>query len=125
MLDAPNRMKHPAIVVAPRRRSIRPVSIPKPSEAIAITAIVVAMVPESVPSSQESAAPIGLAPGGSLSDVHPVPNCIPLLRPLPASLPECQGWIKPRPRGTLKKMRGFSLWRLVELRGSSPSSHNH
>lgn len=42
---APNRMKHPAIVMPPRRQSIRPVNIAKPTNAIARTAMLVASCP--------------------------------------------------------------------------------
>ncbi len=48
MVGAPNTMKQPNTTVAPRRISIRPVSIPKPTPAMAITAIVVARVPSNV-----------------------------------------------------------------------------
>ena len=46
--DAPNRMKQPAMTVAPWRKLTRPLSIIKPTEATAIIATVVATVPSKV-----------------------------------------------------------------------------
>src|SRR6478735_7939576 len=62
---APNRMNTPMITVAPKRQFIRPVSMPKPIAATAMTATAVATVPSSVPCIQASAATIGPDPAGS------------------------------------------------------------
>ena len=62
---APNRMNTPMITVAPTRQFIRPVSMPNPTAATAITATAVATLPSSVPCSHASAATIGPEPCGS------------------------------------------------------------
>src|SRR5690606_32996172 len=62
---APNRMKTPMMTVAPKRQFMRPVSMPKPTAATAMTATAVATLPSSVPCSQPSAATIGPEPAGS------------------------------------------------------------
>lgn len=65
MLDAPKRMKQPAITVRPYRKFTRPLSIMKPTDATATIAMVSAIVPSSVCSSHCTAAASGLAPRGS------------------------------------------------------------
>lgn len=52
---APNRMKHPTTVQAPRCQPMRPESIKNPTDAIAMTAIAVATVPSRVLCSQSAA----------------------------------------------------------------------
>jgi hypothetical protein len=62
MAAAPKTMKQPRITVAPRRQSIRPVSIISPVAPTAITASAVATLPSSVPCSQLTADRIGPEP---------------------------------------------------------------
>ena len=66
MLAAPKRMKQPNITTPPCRQLIRPVSISKPTEAIAITATTVATVPSKVPCIQRIAFTITPEPCGSV-----------------------------------------------------------
>lgn len=66
MLAAPNKMKQPNITTAPCRQLIRPVSIKKPTEAIAITAATVATVPSNVPCIQRIALTTTPEPCGSV-----------------------------------------------------------
>lgn len=59
MVDAPKIMKQPSITCAERRTSMRPPSISNPIDAIARTAMLVAIVPVNVPSSQLKATTTG------------------------------------------------------------------
>jgi len=68
MLAAPNRMKQPTIVVAPRRTSILPDSIISPTVATETTATLVAAVPSKVPCSHWTAATTAPDPLGSASE---------------------------------------------------------
>ncbi|CAB5370563.1 unnamed protein product [Rhizophagus irregularis] len=62
---APNTMKQPRMTVAPRRQSMRPVSIPSPVAPTAITASEVATAPSRVPCTQSTAETITPDPDGS------------------------------------------------------------
>src|SRR3546814_19470576 len=91
-------MKQPRITVAPWRQLIRPVSIMKPTVATAITAMTVAIVPRSVPSSHRTADTSTPEPAGSATScacaeaawnrpaITPAPPIL-LLFPPPLSTP--------------------------------------
>lgn len=67
-IDASNNMKHPNMTVAAGLKSTRPVSAMNPMLATEMTAMLVAIVPSNVPSSQRTDATRTLEPGGSVSE---------------------------------------------------------
>lgn len=65
---APNSRKHPATAIIPRRQSIRPENIAKPTNAIAMTAIAVAIGPSITSPIQRAADNSDCDPDGSDSE---------------------------------------------------------